>query len=159
MRRGIKKVKYPVFIPKKEYSKKRHLIFLIEAGVITIILVGTIAIFLIPKDLSFKNVAEKFRNSVGLKKTETPKDDQTYEDLLRASLDGKVLKVSSIKKSDDSFYTVESTEGLKIVFDENKDLSSQIRALQTLLSKAKINKKRPVFIDFRFEKLVVRYSE
>ena len=158
MKIKLEKKKYTVFTPTKEHSNKRRLIFLVEVAAVITIALGTASFFLVPKDFSTQNLLGTFRDIISLKKTESSLDEKTFENLLREEVDGKILRVTSIKNSNQGFYTVESTEGLKVIFDENKALDGQVRTLQTLLSKAKIDKKRVILVDFRFDKLVIRYS-
>ena len=159
MRIKFEKKKNLVFAPTKEHSKKKRLIFLIEGVAVVTIALGTAIFFLVPKDLSTKNLVGTLRNIVSLKKTENSFKEETFENLLKEAVDGKILHVTSINNSNQGFYTVESTEGLKVIFDENKGLDGQVRTLQTLLSKAKIDKKRVIFVDFRFDKLVIHYGQ
>ena len=159
MKIKFEKKKNPVFTPSKEHSKKKRLIFLVEVVAVVTITLGTAIFFLIPKDFSTQKLLSTFRNIISLKKTEDSLEEKTFENLLKEAVDGKILHVTSINNSNQGFYTVESTEGLKVIFDENKKLDGQVRTLQTLLSKAKIDRKKVIFVDFRFDKLVIRYSK
>ena len=95
---------------------------------------------------------------MSLKNPEAEIQSVSFEERLRALIDGKLLHISSIKKSSQGYYTVDSREHTKTIIDGNKDLDDQVRTLQTVLSKATIEKKKIILIDFRFEKLVVRYD-
>src|SRR3989344_1841847 len=159
MKIKLEKKKYTVFTPTKEHSKKRRLIFLVEVIAVVTIASGTAIFFLIPKDFSTQNLLGTFRNIISLKKTENSLEEKTFENLLKEAVDGKILHVTSINNSNQGFYTLESTEGLKVIFNENKALDGQVRTLQTLLSKAKIDRERVIFVDLRFDKLVIRYSQ
>lgn len=50
-----------------------------------------------------------------------------------------------------------SVSGSVVLFSSSKDLKAQIRALQLLLSRLKMEPVKPKEIDLRFEKIVVRY--
>ena len=68
------------------------------------------------------------------------------------------MNIISIDKQTAGYAVIKSKEGVEVIISEDKDLDFQVRTLQTLLSKAKIEKRILLLVDFRFEKLVVRYQ-
>lgn len=66
-------------------------------------------------------------------------------------------QVSSIKYSAQQGIEVKSDEQLKIYFSREKNLESQIRSLQLILKKYKIEGKDLKQVDLRFDHPVVRY--
>lgn len=154
----FRKAQTKVFTPSKEHKKTRRTILFIEVLVVILIVIGTLAIFLRPQDLSWDRFIRDLERRVVLKNPETEIQNESFEEKIKALIDGKLLHIKSIKKSSQGFYTIESKEQTKVIIDEKKDLDDQVRTLQTVLSKAKIEKKRTILIDFRFEKLVVRFG-
>lgn len=66
---------------------------------------------------------------------------------------GLILSTAPIISLD----TIEaSISGVRVFFDANKDFSSQVRALQLVLSRRTIEK-IPTEIDLRFNNVVIRY--
>lgn len=76
---------------------------------------------------------------------------------LKKILESSKIDVSSISISTDSSYLVSLKDGGKVVFNKNKDLFSQVRSLQIILSRLTIDGKRLKSLDFRFDKPVVSY--
>lgn len=52
---------------------------------------------------------------------------------------------------------IASVSGVKVLLDRNKDLSSQVRALQLVLGRLTIDK-LPKEIDLRFSKVIIKYQ-
>lgn len=154
----FKKTRAFVFSVPKEHKKTRRLIFTIEVVVILLLFIGTAVTFLGPDFFSPETLWNNVREKIVLKTPQENKEIATFEDSIRKLIDKKLLHIITIKRSDKEFYTVKSKEGIDVIIDEKKDLESQVRTLQTVLSKAKIEKKRINLVDFRFEKLVVRYN-
>lgn len=50
-----------------------------------------------------------------------------------------------------------SISGSVVLFSSSKDLKAQIKALQLLISRLKMEPVKPKEIDLRFEKIIVRY--
>jgi hypothetical protein len=148
---------FAISVP-KEHKKTKRLIFVIELALILVLLVGTAFTLLGPEFFSPENLWKSIKTRVTLKTPQESKETTNFEDSIRNLVDRKLLGISTIKRSDKGFYTLKSREGVSVIISENKDLESQVRTLQTVLSKAKIEKKKINLVDFRFEKLVVRYS-
>ena len=154
----FRKAETKVFTPSKKHKKTRRFILIIEILVAVLIIIGTLVIFLRPQDLSFGSLTRDLERIVSLKNPDTKIKDVIFEDRVISLVDQKLLHIKSIKKTIHGYYTIESKEQIKVIIDEDKDLDDQVRTLQTVLSKAKIEKKKLILIDFRFEKLVVRYQ-
>ena len=154
----FKKIGPKVFTISKEHKNRKRFVFIIELLAVFLLLVGTGLTFFGPREASpvtwFANLEDKF----SVKKIMSENESVSFEEQVTKLVDGKILHVSSLKKSSQGFFVLESTEGIKVILSESKDLKNQIGALQTVLSKAKIDKQKVILIDFRLEKLVVRYS-
>lgn len=154
----FRKAETKIFTPTKEHKKTKRYILIIEILVVILIVIGTLVIFLRPQDLSWNNIISDLERMASLKNPDTEIKSVSFEERLLLLVDGNLLHTISIKKSSQGYYTIESKEKIKVIIDENKVLEDQVRTLQTVLSKAKIEKKKAILIDFRFEKLVVRYE-
>lgn len=77
-------------------------------------------------------------------------------DIKSLLLGGKV-DFESVHASTDSAYIVNLKEGGRVIFSTKKDLPSQVRSLQIILSRLTIDGKRLKVLDFRFDKPVVSY--
>lgn len=53
---------------------------------------------------------------------------------------------------------VASVSGILVSFSQTKDLAQQVRALQLVLPKVKMDERKVVEIDLRFNKVVIKYQ-
>ena len=67
------------------------------------------------------------------------------------------IDFSEVYSSTDSAYVVNLKEGGRVIFSTKKDLLSQVRSLQIILSRLTIDGKKLRALDFRFDKPVVSY--
>lgn len=156
MRRNHQKSR--VFTSSKEHRNRKRIILIIEGLVIFLLLVGTTLTFFGPKKFVTSEWLDSLKNRISFQDPQDKVEGVSFEDLIKEQIDGKFLQIKSVKKDKEGFFSIESTEGTKVFLVEEKDLENQVRTLQTVLSKAKIEKKKVILIDFRFDKLVVRYD-
>lgn len=147
-----------VFEVKKKHSWRVNLIRLLEIGLILIVLFGTVVWLLSQSNFSleklFQDVKGKLQPKITAKKVISQKDQkQDLQTLLESE---KVFEIESINDVQNGL-EVKSKNSATVVFAKDKDLSNQVRTLQTLLAKAKIENKSVKRVDFRFEKIVVQY--
>lgn len=147
-----------VFEVKKKHSWRVNLIRWLEISLILIVLLGTTVWLLSQSNFSmekfFQDVKDKFQPKIAVKKVISQKNQkQTLQETIESE---KVFEIESIKEVQNGF-EVKSKNSATVIFAKDKDLSNQVRTLQTLLAKAKIDNKSVKRVDFRFEKIVVQY--
>ena len=147
------------FVVPKTHRRQKLIRVAIEVLVIVSVLIGTLLSLVRVSNFSFEEATEKFLNTVSLREPayKTAKKT-TFEGKIEQLIDGKVLKIVSIEETKEGNFEIKSKEGVIVVIAENKDLEFQARTLQILLAKAKIEKRQVALVDFRFDKLVVRYK-
>ena len=147
------------FVAPKTHRRKRLIRVVIEVSVIVAVLLGTILSLVRFSNFSFEKAGEKLLNTVSLREpTYKTSKETTFEEKIEQLIDGKILDIVSIEETKEGNFEIKSKEGVVVVVSGNKDLDFQARTLQTLLAKAKIDKRQVVLVDFRFDKLVVRYK-
>jgi hypothetical protein len=153
-----KKQPSQVFSVPKVHTRKKRVWLAIEIIIVLAVLVGTIFTFLWSSNFSTQKVLDNLKEFLSLKKQNEVAKGVSFEEQVRSSIDGKIIKISSLEKSPEGFLVIRDKDGLTVVLSPEKDLETQVRTLQTLLGKAKIEKRAVSLVDFRFEKLVVRYK-
>ena len=146
-----------VFAAPKTHSKLRNIRLAIEILILIVVTAGTILSLLAPGNFSFQKGLENLRGLVGLKKQNLVQTEASFEERVASAVDKKILNITSLEKSTEGFVTIKSAEEVTVVLSSQKDLDSQTRTLQTVLSKAKIEGREVSLVDFRFDKIVVRY--
>lgn len=143
----------------KIHRKKRRWRLVIEFLFIGAVVVGSLVTFLQFSDVSFDGTLDKFKEVLSIQR-ETPssKPGVSTEEKIKDIYDKKILKITSINDSNPEFITFKSQEGTTVVLSTSQDLEEQSKTLQSVLAKAKIEGKRVSLVDFRFDKLVVRYD-
>ena len=148
-----------VFTTPKVHTKKRRLRLTIEILLISLVLIGTVFSVLRFRDFSFEKLTKNFQNAITLKKPTQSKTDQiSVEAKIKELIDKKILTITSIEKSEGGFAVIKSKEKTSVIISTEKNLENQAKTLQTVLSKAKIEEKEVSLVDFRFDKLIVRYK-
>src|SRR4030042_2776995 len=156
----FEKTKQKVFTTQKTHTQKARLRTWLE--IIIIIFVASSDLFSLLKvsQVSPGELFAKLKNAV-LLKTEN-KDNQkeiSFEEKITSEIDGKILNITAIEKITEHIYKIKSQEGIEVILTSEKSIKSQSGTLQTLLTKAKIDNKVISSVDFRFNKLVVRYGQ
>lgn len=143
----------------KMHKKKRRWRLIIEFLFIGVVVVGSLVTFLQFKDISYERTFENFRGVLSIQR-ETPlaKPGASTEEKIKDIYDKKILKITSIDSSNEEYITIKSQERTTVVLATSQDLEEQAKTLQSVLAKAKIEGKSVLLVDFRFEKLVVRYD-
>lgn len=154
----IKKDPQQVFIAPRIHSRTRSIRLTIEILILVLVLTGTIFSLLAPSNFSPHQGLENLKGLVSLKKQNLETKSPSFEERAKVLIDKKLFDIASSEKSADDFLTIQSKEGLVVILSNQKDLEFQVRTLQTLLSKAKIEGKAVALVDFRFGNLVVRYK-
>lgn len=148
----------PVFQVKKKHSWRGRLVRLLEVLLIVLVLLGTLVWYLVSSHFSFNNFFKSAVQllSIKVEKTKVIKQ-QTDQDKLKSAIEeSKVFEIESIKGVQGGF-EVKSKSGLIVDFSKEKNFDESIRTLQTLLAKAKIDNKTVKQVDFRFDKIIVKY--
>lgn len=155
----FKKSVQKAFIAPKTHEKKKRIRLAVEFLLISSVLVGTILGLIRFGEFSFGDTAAKLRSVVSLRMPvlEVTRE-ATFEEKIKKLIDKKVLEIASIEKTSEGNFKIRSYEEIVVVIAANKDLEIQARTLQTLLAKAKIENEQVALVDFRFDKLVVRYK-
>lgn len=147
------------FVVPKTHEKKKRVRLAVEFLLIGSVLVGTVIGLIRFGEFSFGKTAAKLRSVVSLR---TPvlevTKEASFEEKIKKLIDKRVLEIASIEKTPEGNFKIKSKVGVVVVIAANKDLEIQAGTLQTLLAKAKIEKKQVALVDFRFDKLVVRYK-
>jgi molybdopterin-binding protein len=147
-----------VFTPQKPHSSAKKILLFIEILSLVLVATGTFIFFFRQSDFSFQNMWRRVLAAATLKKQNLSHPGLSFEGQVRDAIDGKVLSIVSIESQGGGFVTIRSKEGVEVIFSSSKDLNFQVSTLQTLLSKAKIEQRVVLLVDFRFDKLVVRYE-
>ena len=152
-----KKDPQQVFVAPKVHSKLRNIRLAIEILILIVVAAGTILSLLLPSNFSFQKELENLRGLVGPKKQNLVQTEPSFEERAIFAIDKKLLNIASLEKGAEGFITLKSSQGVTVILSSQKDLDAQTRTLQTVLSKAKIEGKAVSLVDFRFDKIVVRY--
>ena len=147
-----------VFSVPKIHSKTKLTRLAVEVLIMLIVLVGTGVTLFWPSNFSLQHTFDSLKETLSLKKEKVETKGLSFEEQVKVLTDGKVINIASFEKSSQGYLTVRDKDGLVVVFSPEKELETQVRTLQTLLTKAKIEKRVVSLVDFRFEKLVVRYK-
>src|SRR4030042_3563387 len=133
-------------------SNRKKIIFWIEIVAVFTLISGICFSFLNVKNFDFSKFLETIKSSSGLKKDEAESRELTFLDKARNSIDKKLLSITELKETPEVL-SIKSREGIDVFISKNKDLETQVKTLQTVLSKAKIEKREVLLVDFRFDKL------
>lgn len=147
-----------LFKPKKTHERRRGIFFLAAITLVVITTVSLLGFVFWRLDPPLKIWLTSFKESLTFKRR-TNSESQTisFEKKARNEIEAKVGKVERIEDHEDfTLFKLES--GREIFLEKNKDLDIQVQTLQTIFSKAKIEGKEVILVDFRFSKLVVRYK-
>jgi len=147
-----------VFSAPKVHTRTKRVWLATEISIVLAVLVGTALSFLWSSGFSPQKALNNLKEIVSLKRQDKTAEKLSFEEQARLLIDGKIFKIASVEKSAEGFLTVRDNGGLVVILSPTKDLGTQVRALQTVLSKAKIENRTVSLVDFRFEKLVVRYK-
>ena len=156
------KVRRPqkVFVTEKTHSKTKNLRLVIELAIVVLVIVGTGFTVFGLNDFSYDKFFDRTKELFRLKKEEITKPTEiTFEEKIKREIDKKILNFSTIQETSGGNYKIKTRERVLVYISASKDLEFQSGTLQRLLSKAKIEKKTLILVDFRFDKLVVRYKQ
>ncbi|MEX0621727.1 MAG: hypothetical protein WD187_01950 [Candidatus Woykebacteria bacterium] len=146
-------------IVSKTHTKKRRIVLAFEVLLVVLVVVGTGFSFLKFNNFSVVDLSSRIKGVLSLKKEARRGEDQiSQKKKILNLIDKKILSVTNIEESRENFFIVQTKEKVKVIISTDKNLQDQARALQNVLAKAKIEGKDVSLVDFRFEKLVVRYS-
>lgn len=143
----------------KIHKEKRRWRLIIEFLFIGVVVVGSLVTFLQFKGISYERTFEKFMGVFSIQREKSlAKPEISMKEKIQDIFDKKILKITSIDDSNEEYITIKSKEKTTVVLSTTKDLEEQSKTLQSVLAKAKIEGKSVSLVDFRFEKLVVRYD-
>jgi len=149
----------PKNIAPKIHKKKRKWRQTVEITIVAMVVVGSLFTFFQFNDISVDQSISKLREVFKIQREiPTTNTEVSFEDRIKTVFEGKILKITSIDDSNDKFVTIKSKEKVTVVISTSKDMEEQAQTLQNVLTKAKIESKSVSLVDFRFDKLVVRYN-
>lgn len=85
-----------------------------------------------------------------------PIPERSLDEEIREKLIPLRLNLQSLDFSDEKKIMATFSGNLTIVFSKEKDLKSQVTSLQFILWRTKIEGKLPYFVDFRFNKPIIK---
>lgn len=149
----------PLFSVKKQHAWRDQLVRFIGLGLIGIVLLGTAFWLLLAANFSAEKflggVVQKLKPEVKQEPREKPKTK--IEELKQLLEEDNLVEISSQANTPEGDILITTKGGQVLIFAVSKSLMDQVRTLQTLLTKAKIDNKALKKVDFRFEKTVVEY--
>ena len=144
------------FETQKKNSSKKKFVNFFEILLITFVVLGTALWLLISSHFSFQTLfANALRTLTPQVSTEKKTAPQIPEETVKKLLNG-TLEVTSTSRTEDGSLQVATKNNLVIIFSLKKDLAGQVRSLQTILAKAKIDNKTIQKVDFRFSKTIIQ---
>jgi hypothetical protein len=148
-----------VFTTEKTHARKKRLRLIAELSVVALVIIGTGLTIFSLESFSYEKAFSRAKELLRLQRDEAPVSvGLTFEEKIRNEIDKKILNIASIEKTSEKNFKIKTAEKVTVFISTDKDLEFQSGTLQRLLSKAKIEKKRVSVVDFRFDKLVVRYK-
>lgn len=153
-----KKQTVDMFEVKKKHSWRGNLIRFLEITLIIMVILGTSVWFLKGSNFSINKFIGDLNNKLSpkLEKKNNQVQKSSKESLKEIIEAEKVFEIESINEVQKGL-EVKSKKSIIVIFSNEKDFLNQVRTLQTLLAKAKIDNKSVRRVDFRFEKLIVQY--
>jgi hypothetical protein len=146
-------------IAPKIHTKKRRWLLVIEIFFVVLVAIGSLFSIMRLNDVAFKDTIEDLRERLAPQQEKAKTGDEvTIEGSVREVFHKKPLSITSITKTSDDFITIRTKEKTTVVVSTKQDLEDQAKTLQNVISKAKIEGKGISLVDFRYEKLVVRYK-
>jgi hypothetical protein len=146
-----------LFSAPRIHAPKTRTLRLIEGLVLISVLTGTIVSFLNSRNFSLTAFLEQLPRILTPRQASEsgrPKD-ASFEEKILFELQKISLSVEETSKTAEGNLLVITKDNTKVYFASDKDPSSQVRTLQTVLAKARIESKKIRRVDFRFENLVV----
>jgi hypothetical protein len=142
----------------KVHTPRLRFLRWLEGFLILLVLVGTALLFLNRKEISLQEILRRVPATLSPKQASVSSPLETsFEDSLLAELGLVSIEVQKSEPTAEGNLLVTSKDKTQFYFDTKKDPASQVRTLQTVLAKARIESKKIRRVDFRFEKLVVEY--
>ncbi len=146
---------------KKPNTKAKKILLLVEILLILMVIAGTA--FSLIKFLNF-SPTEYFQDNIYKVAPKSPipipqtrvkdKEDEIIE-----ALPEELFTLKSIESNTQDELRIISKQGTLAIFSLGKNVDSQLSTLQSLLTKAKMNKKKVKKIDLRFDKVVIVYGK
>lgn len=130
----------------------------IEVFVIVSVLAGTALLFLNYKKISLSELLERIPATLAPKQASrsAPKA-RTFEETVIAELKKLSIEPQSSQQTSEGNLLITTKEKMALYFDSKKDPVSQVKTLQTVLAKARIESKKIRRVDFRFENTVIEF--
>jgi len=82
---------------------------------------------------------------------------RTFEETVIAELKKLSIEPQSSQQTSEGNLLITTKEKMALYFDSKKDPVSQVKTLQTVLAKARIESKKIRRVDFRFENTVIEF--
>jgi len=143
----------------RTFSKKKRFMFALEVILILIVVVGSVVSLLNLKNISFSEVAIKVKGIISIQKQDQDeKKDISLEEKIDRNFADVIPDIVSIDTAKKDFSTIKTHDKTTVIISNLYSLEEQAETLQNILSKAKIEERSVYLVDFRFDKLVVRYK-
>lgn len=141
-----------IFSPERKNRKKQFIRRLVTILLLVIILVLSYLIFKkYLKDQIFTNLKAQFETKAVVNK-------DNFATRVVANIDPSYFRVFEANLDERGDAIVKSEDNLVALFSKDKDISSQVYSLQTVVLQARINAKKLKKIDLRFDKIYVEYQ-
>src|SRR3989344_7762773 len=156
-RRLFKKGNLPdkLFKPAKPNTKIKTVLRVVEIILVLLVIAGTIGLVNVNSG-RFLNFLEKRKSALFPRvQIVSPIKEAGFQEKLIRSLPKGIFDPVKTTETKEGNLQVTSKQSITAIFSKEKDIAFQVSTLQTILIKAKIDKKKVKTIDFRFEKVVV----
>lgn len=146
-------------ITSRTFSKKKRLMFVLEVFLLLIVTGGTLFSLSNLKNISLREVATKVKGIISIQKQDQDeKKDISLEEKINRNFANVIPGIVSIDTNKKDFSTIKTRDKTTVIISNLYSLEEQAETLQNILSKAKIEERNIALVDFRFDKLIVRYK-
>lgn len=142
-------------------NQQRNVLFNFFIGVILLfVLLGTLSPYLLKVGQQVSNLWHNFKTNITPHKIEAINPlAVSFKDQIQEGVDKSIFEPKDFQEIDPFSEQVTAVNGTVAIFSKQKGLDEQISSLQSLLVKSRIESKKVVRIDLRFNKIVVEYDK
>jgi hypothetical protein len=141
-------------------NQQRNLIF--NSFVILLLLIVLVGVLSPPilRVVSWTQTAySNFKSNIALRKVAAVNPiAPNIKDIIEARADKSIFEPKNYQDIDPYTLQVTDRTGLIVFFGKDGDINGQLSSLQSLLTKSRIESKRLVRVDLRFNKIAVEYD-
>lgn len=144
----------------QRHNQRRNLVF---NGMVSLLLVfvlmGTLIPHLVRLGAVVENAWTNFKTNISPHKVEALNPLAVpFNEKLTNLVDKSIFEPKDFKEMDPYTMQVTAVNGVVAIFSKQEELEGQISSLQSLLVKSRIESKKVVRVDLRFNKIVVEYD-